>query len=165
LCTTLAGWGSRTRSGIARAARRRRMGARAPAPVPDRADASAITGARAAGRDRGAAPKRLDGSGYPRGLTGGDHSPGRILAAADAYQAMREPRPHRPAHSADEASAELRADVKAGRLDADAVEAILGAAGPRLAAGEDRPVSPRARSRCSDCSRADCRPGRSPSAS
>ena len=74
--------------------------------------------------------ERLDGSGYPRGLTGvAITRRARILAAADAYQAMREPRPHRPAHSADEASAELRADVKAGRLDADAVEAILGAAG------------------------------------
>ncbi len=74
--------------------------------------------------------ERLDGSGYPRGLTGvAITRRARILAAADAYQAMREPRPHRPAHSADEASGELRADVKAGRLDADAVEAILGAAG------------------------------------
>ena len=74
--------------------------------------------------------ERLDSSGYPRGLTGvAITRRARILAAADAYQAMREPRPHRPAHSADEASAELQADVKAGRLDADAVEAMLGAAG------------------------------------
>ena len=42
--------------------------------------------------------ERLDGSGYPRGLRGGEISrPARILAAADAYQAMREPRPYRPA--------------------------------------------------------------------
>ena len=40
----------------------------------------------------------------------------RILAAADAYQAMREPRPHRAERSAEEAAGELRADVKAGRL-------------------------------------------------
>jgi len=76
--------------------------------------------------------ERLDGSGYPRGLSG----PAiprltRILAAADAYQAMREPRPYRPARSAEEAASELRADVKAGRLDAEAVEAVLGAAGHR----------------------------------
>jgi HD-GYP domain-containing protein (c-di-GMP phosphodiesterase class II) len=77
--------------------------------------------------------ERLDGSGYPRGLSGaGISRPARILGAADAYQAMREPRPHRPARSADEAAAELRADVKAGRHDAEAVEALLGAAGHRV---------------------------------
>jgi HD-GYP domain-containing protein (c-di-GMP phosphodiesterase class II) len=77
--------------------------------------------------------ERLDGSGYPRGLSGaGISRPARILGVADAYQAMREPRPHRPAHSADEAAVELRADVKAGRHDTDAVEAILGAAGHRV---------------------------------
>ena len=41
--------------------------------------------------------ERLDGSGYHRGLTGAALStPARILAAADAYHAMTEPRPHRP---------------------------------------------------------------------
>jgi HD-GYP domain-containing protein (c-di-GMP phosphodiesterase class II) len=77
--------------------------------------------------------ERLDGSGYPRGLKGFAISrPARILAVADAYQAMREPRPHRPERSADEAAAELRTEVKAGRLAADAVEAVLGAAGHRV---------------------------------
>jgi DNA-binding CsgD family transcriptional regulator len=74
--------------------------------------------------------ERLDGSGYPRGLSGAAISrSARILGAADAYQAMREPRPHRPARSADEAAAELRAEVRSGRLDADAAEAVLSAAG------------------------------------
>ena len=42
--------------------------------------------------------ERLDGSGYPRGLSGGAISrPARVLGAADAYASMREPRPHRPA--------------------------------------------------------------------
>jgi HD-GYP domain-containing protein (c-di-GMP phosphodiesterase class II) len=77
--------------------------------------------------------ERLDGSGYPRGLSGaGISRPARILAAADAYQAMREPRPHRAERSAGDAAAELRTDVKAGRLDAEAVEAVLGAAGHRV---------------------------------
>ncbi len=77
--------------------------------------------------------ERLDGSGYPRGLSGaGISREARILAAADAYQAMREPRPHRPERSAEEAFVELRTDVKAGRYDADAVEAVLGAAGHRV---------------------------------
>ena len=45
--------------------------------------------------------ERLDGSGYPRGLSGTAISRGgRILGAADAYQAMLEPRPHRPARAA-----------------------------------------------------------------
>lgn len=76
--------------------------------------------------------ERLDGSGYPRALSGASISrAGRILGAADAYQAMCEPRPHRPARSADMIAKELRADVRAGRLDDAAVEAVLQAAGHR----------------------------------
>jgi HD-GYP domain-containing protein (c-di-GMP phosphodiesterase class II) len=38
--------------------------------------------------------ERLDGSGYPRGLSGGAISrPARVLGAADAYASMREPGP------------------------------------------------------------------------
>lgn len=45
--------------------------------------------------------ERLNGSGYHRAATAGSLSPAaRILAAADAYQAMTEPRPHRPALAA-----------------------------------------------------------------
>jgi HD-GYP domain-containing protein (c-di-GMP phosphodiesterase class II) len=77
--------------------------------------------------------ERLDGSGYPAGLAGSAISrPARILAAADAYEAMREPRPHREPLSAETAATELRAEVKTGRLDAEAVEAVLGAAGHRV---------------------------------
>jgi DNA-binding NarL/FixJ family response regulator len=42
---------------------------------------------------------------------------------------MREPRPYRPARSAKEGTAQLRADVRAGRLDPAAVDAVLAAAG------------------------------------
>jgi HD-GYP domain-containing protein (c-di-GMP phosphodiesterase class II) len=85
--------------------------------------------------------EHLDGSGYPRGLAGPAISrPARILGAADAYQAMREPRPYRPPRSADEAAATLRADVKAGRRDAEAVEAVLGAAGHRVARRREGPA-------------------------
>jgi HD-GYP domain-containing protein (c-di-GMP phosphodiesterase class II) len=71
--------------------------------------------------------ERLDGSGYPRGLVGAAIPlPARILGAADAYQAMCEPRPHRPALAPAAAADELRAEVRAGRLDGDAVEAVLG---------------------------------------
>jgi HD-GYP domain-containing protein (c-di-GMP phosphodiesterase class II) len=73
--------------------------------------------------------ERLDGSGYPQGLSASVLSPkARILAAADVYQAMTELRPHRPARAPADAAAELRREVTAGRLDSDAVEAVRGAA-------------------------------------
>ena len=80
--------------------------------------------------------ERCDGSGYHRGLAGAAiPATGRLLAAACAFQAMTEPRAHRPALTAKQAAGELRADVRAGRLDADAVDAVLAAAGqpPRQA--------------------------------
>jgi HD-GYP domain-containing protein (c-di-GMP phosphodiesterase class II) len=77
--------------------------------------------------------ERLDGSGYPRGLSGGAISrPARVLGAADAYASMREPRPHRPARPAEDAAAQIRAEVRAGRLDGAAVDAVLEAAGHRV---------------------------------
>ncbi len=61
--------------------------------------------------------ERMDGSGYPRGISGDAITPaGRILAAADSYHAMTELRPHRPARSPDDAAAELR-DRGRGRQD------------------------------------------------
>jgi len=90
--------------------------------------------------------ERLDGSGYPHGLAGAAISrPARILAAADAYQAMREPRPYRDALGAERAAAELRADAKAGRLDGEAVEAVLGAAGHRVRRRHEGPAGLTAR--------------------
>ena len=56
----------------------------------------------------GAHHERLDGAGYHRKtLAPGLGRAARILAAADCYQAMREPRPHRPALDAEAAEAEL----------------------------------------------------------
>ena len=56
-------------------------------------------------RDRGAAPRAARRSGYPRGLSGGAISqPARVLGAADAYQAMCDPRPHRAALAANDAA-------------------------------------------------------------
>jgi HD-GYP domain-containing protein (c-di-GMP phosphodiesterase class II) len=76
--------------------------------------------------------ERLDGSGYPRGLKGDALSlSGRVLGAADAYHSKIEPRPHRPAVKAAEAAALLRAEVREGRLDGEAVEAVLESAGHR----------------------------------
>jgi HD-GYP domain-containing protein (c-di-GMP phosphodiesterase class II) len=77
--------------------------------------------------------ERLDGSGYPRGLRGDAIPlPARILGAADVYNALRQPRPHRPALEAGDAERTMRDEVRAGRLDGDAVQAVLEAAGHRL---------------------------------
>jgi DNA-binding CsgD family transcriptional regulator len=85
--------------------------------------------------------ERLDGSGYPRGLTGNAVSQAvRVLACADAYQAMREPRPHRPARPPEQAAAELLAEVRRGRLDAAAAEAVLTAAGHRVRRRREGPA-------------------------
>jgi HD-GYP domain-containing protein (c-di-GMP phosphodiesterase class II) len=90
--------------------------------------------------------ERLDGSGYPRGLSGGAISrSARILGAADAYQSMCEPRPHRAALTSAEAAGQLRADVRAGRMDGDAVEAVLTAAGHRVRRRREGPAGLTAR--------------------
>lgn len=83
--------------------------------------------------------ERLDGSGYHRGLTGpAIPAPARILAAADVFCELSEPRAHRPAHSPKEAAALLRSEARAGRLAPDDVDAVLAAAGqtgPRRRSG------------------------------
>jgi HD-GYP domain-containing protein (c-di-GMP phosphodiesterase class II) len=76
--------------------------------------------------------ERLDGSGYHRGLPAALLPfEARLLAAADAYHAMTEPRPHRAALDPAVAAAELQQEAKAGRLDGGAVGAVLAAAGHR----------------------------------
>jgi HD-GYP domain-containing protein (c-di-GMP phosphodiesterase class II) len=78
--------------------------------------------------------ERLDGSGYPRGLSGASFtSAQRLLAAADMYQALTEDRPYRAAHPAAAAGDLLRREVRQARLDAQAVAAVLEAAGQRVA--------------------------------
>jgi HD-GYP domain-containing protein (c-di-GMP phosphodiesterase class II) len=90
--------------------------------------------------------ERLDGSGYPRGLSGNSISrAGRILAATDVYQALREPRPHRAAYDSDEAARLTRAEARAGRLDHEIVEAVLSAAGHRARQRRDGPAGLTAR--------------------
>ena len=90
--------------------------------------------------------ERLDGSGYPRGLSGGAISVlARVLGAADVYVSMREPRPHRPARSAEEAVTEMRAEVRAGRLDGAAAGAVLEAAGHRVPRRREGPAGLTAR--------------------
>ena len=74
--------------------------------------------------------ERMDASGYHRGLGGAAISaPARVLAAADAYHAMLQPRAHRPGREPGEAARVLRREASAGKLDPVAVDAVLTAAG------------------------------------
>lgn len=86
--------------------------------------------------------ERMDGSGYPRGLSGAAiPQSARLLAAAQRYQTLSEDRPHRAAIDAAARAATLNDEVQAGLLDAEAVRAVLTAAGhqvrrrPTLVAG------------------------------
>lgn len=77
--------------------------------------------------------ERLDGSGYHRGTKAPAlDQPARTLAAADCYTAMCEARPYRPALEPAMAEAELLREASEGRLDAEAVDAVLAAAGHRV---------------------------------
>jgi response regulator RpfG family c-di-GMP phosphodiesterase/DNA-binding CsgD family transcriptional regulator len=95
---------------------------------------------RAVGELAGMHHERLDGSGYHRGLRAAATPPGaRLLAAAEAYQSMLEERPWRPALTPAKAAAQLRDDVREGRTDRQAAEAVLEAAGqPRRSGRESR---------------------------
>jgi DNA-binding NarL/FixJ family response regulator len=74
--------------------------------------------------------ERLDGSGYHRGARGSElSSSARLLAAADAFAALTEPRPHRAALAPDAAARTLHEDVVAGRLDPEAAGAVVEAGG------------------------------------
>jgi HD-GYP domain-containing protein (c-di-GMP phosphodiesterase class II) len=86
--------------------------------------------------------ERIDGSGYHRGLKGSELSlPARLLAVAGAYVAMTSERPWRPALTPQQAAAPLREEVQAGRLEPDATNAVLAAAGQRpVAAPKTRPA-------------------------
>jgi len=87
-------------------------------------------GLRPLARLAGSHGERCDGSGYHRGSQAGDLPlTAWLLAAADCYQAMREPRPYRDALSATAAADELSRDAAAGRLAPEATNAVLVAAG------------------------------------
>ena len=64
----------------------------------------------------------------------------RVLAASDAYRCLTEGRPYRPAWPPSEAASALREDVRLGRLDGDAVAAVLDAAGHRRGRRRERPA-------------------------
>jgi HD-GYP domain-containing protein (c-di-GMP phosphodiesterase class II)/DNA-binding CsgD family transcriptional regulator len=77
--------------------------------------------------------ERLDGSGYHRSCTAAAiPMAARLVAAADAFAAMLQPRPYRPALPPEKAAEALRADAEAGRFDHDATTAVLAEAGHRV---------------------------------
>jgi len=82
----------------------------------------------------GAHHERRDGSGYHKGvaLAGPAMAPAaKIVAAADCYVAMTEPRAHRSARAAGDAARELTSMVDHGLFEPDVAAAVLAAAGHR----------------------------------
>ena len=78
----------------------------------------------------GAHHERLDGSGYHRGAAAAQLGAGaRVLAVADAYDAMTHDRPHRAALDPVRARAELGEMVASGTIEKRAADAVLEAAG------------------------------------
>jgi DNA-binding CsgD family transcriptional regulator len=90
----------------------------------------AAAGLRPLARLAGSHGERCDGSGYHRGSRAADLPLAAwLLATADCYHAMREPRSYRQALSARDAADELTRQAEAGLLAPDAVDAVLTAAG------------------------------------
>ena len=82
----------------------------------------------------------VDGTGYPRGLSGAALAmPDRVLAAAVAYQSALEPRPYRSALDPPAAARRVRDRVRDGELDTVAGEAVLHAAGHQTRRSSIRP--------------------------
>jgi len=81
--------------------------------------------------------ERYDGGGYPSSLRG-EQTPlgGRILAVADAYDAMTSARPYRPAMTSEQAIKVLR-EGGGSQWDPEVVEAFLRAFGQSLHEGEN----------------------------
>ena len=128
--------------GQAGAARARRMGAGSASPPHHRADAAAVRGARAA---RCRSPSSTaSGSTAPAIRVGcpGPRSPAQPESSAPPTRTRRCASHGRTAPRARRRMrrAELRADVRAGRHDGDAVEAVLGAAGHRVPRRREGPA-------------------------
>jgi HD-GYP domain-containing protein (c-di-GMP phosphodiesterase class II) len=76
--------------------------------------------------------EKLDGSGYHRRIQADGIPPAaRLLIAANFYQARIGPRPHRESQLPNQVAQTMRQEVRAGRLDGEAVNCVLQAAGHR----------------------------------
>jgi DNA-binding CsgD family transcriptional regulator len=74
--------------------------------------------------------ERVDGTGYHLGRRADQLDPAaRLLAVADAFHAMGEDRPHRPALTATEATDTLCAERDAGLFSSAEADAVLAAVG------------------------------------
>jgi HD-GYP domain-containing protein (c-di-GMP phosphodiesterase class II) len=74
--------------------------------------------------------EKLDGSGYPDGLSGDEISPlVRITTVADIYDALTSDRPYRERFSREKAFEMLREMRDKGQLDSDVVEILIEAQG------------------------------------
>ena len=90
--------------------------------------------------------ERLDGSGYHRGVGAPQLSQvAQVLAAADVWCAMTEPRAHRPVRTASDAAREMREQADAGKLGGEAVDAVLAAVGERARPRAEPPAGLTAR--------------------
>jgi HD-GYP domain-containing protein (c-di-GMP phosphodiesterase class II) len=90
--------------------------------------------------------ERLDGSGYHRGLSSAQLTPAAcVLAVADSWCAMTEPRAYRPARTAGEAAQELHDQAAAGKLSGEAVDAVLQSVGQRPRPAPELPAGLTAR--------------------
>jgi putative nucleotidyltransferase with HDIG domain len=69
--------------------------------------------------------ERVDGAGYPSGLSGADiPAEARIVGVCDAYASMTQPRPYRPSLTPADAIAELRR-CAAAQFDTEVVTALV----------------------------------------
>jgi HD-GYP domain-containing protein (c-di-GMP phosphodiesterase class II) len=85
--------------------------------------------------------ERLDGSGYHRGCTAtAIPMAARLVAVADAFAAMIQPRPYRSPLTPAQAVSAVTADTAAGRFDHDAAAAVLAEAGHRTPRRRHRPA-------------------------
>jgi HD-GYP domain-containing protein (c-di-GMP phosphodiesterase class II) len=90
--------------------------------------------------------ERLDGSGYHRGLAGPQVLPqARVLAVADVWCALSEPRSWRRAYDSSAAATVLRQHADSGKLAGEAVDAVLAAVGEQARPAADPPAGLTAR--------------------
>jgi HD-GYP domain-containing protein (c-di-GMP phosphodiesterase class II) len=74
--------------------------------------------------------ENLDGTGYHRGVGAAQLDPlARLMRVADCHDALSSDRPYRPALSAAQVRSEVEAGVATGRLEGEAVMAVIEAVG------------------------------------
>jgi HD-GYP domain-containing protein (c-di-GMP phosphodiesterase class II) len=82
--------------------------------------------------------ERQDGSGYHHGAAGAQVPvEARLLAVADAYQAMTQDRPYRAALAPPAAAREVEAAARSGRFDPECARAVIEAAGQQATRTRD----------------------------